>query len=240
MPIPPLPLSGCALFFDFDGTLADLAPRPDAVVVEARVPRCLSRLSRAHGGAVAILSGRPVAQIDALLGPLRLPAAGVHGAERRGADGTWHRSALPDIGPAQAWLQGFAAAHPALVLELKPGALALHYRAAPELEGPCLAAVAEAQTRVPGLALLRGKRVVELKPHQVSKGQALRSFMGEPPFRARQPWMFGDDLTDEAAFDTVLSLGGVAVKVGEGESLAPHRLPDPAALRSWLEEAAPL
>jgi len=188
---------------------------------------------------VAIVSGRPVNQIDAMLSPLQLPVAGVHGAERRSANGAWHHIALPGIGAAQAWVQAFAARHPALVLEVKPGALALHYRAAPELEDACLAVMGEAQALVQGMGLLCGKRVVELKPRQASKGQAVRSFMNEPPFQDRQPWVFGDDLTDEAAFDTVLALGGVAGKVCEGDSLAPHRLPDPAALRHWLEEAAP-
>jgi trehalose 6-phosphate phosphatase len=239
MPIPPLPLSGCALFFDFDGTLADLALRPDAVVVQAAVPRCLSRLSHAQGGAVAIVTGRPVAQIDAMLRPLQLPVAGVHGAERRSADGTWHHIDLPGMGPALALVQAFAARHPALLLEVKPGALALHYRAAPELEDACLAVMDEAQSLAPGMALLCGKRVVELKPREASKGQAVRSFMNEQPFHARQPWMFGDDVTDEAAFETVLALGGVSVKVVEGESLAPYRLPDAAPWRSWLEELTP-
>lgn len=236
---PPLPPRGCAFFFDFDGTLADLAPRPDAVIVGPDVLRFLADLAHAHGGAVAIVSGRPVVEIDAFLSPLRLPVAGVHGAERRGPDGFLRRVAMPSLGPARDWVQAFAARHPALLLEIKPGALALHYRGAPELEEACVAVMNEAQALVEGMGLLCGKRVVELKPRRASKGQAVRSFMNERPFRSRQPWVFGDDVTDEAAFETVLALGGVAVKVGEGESLAPYRLPDPAALCAWLEDAIP-
>ena len=236
---PSLPPQGSAFFFDFDGTLADLAPRPDAVIVEPPVLRCLARLASTHGGAVAIVSGRPVAEIDAFLDPLRLPVAGVHGTERRGPDGFLRRIALPGMGPAVEWVQAFAARHPALLLEIKPGALALHYRGAPDLEDACVAVMNEAQAMVEGMGLLCGKRVVELKPRRASKGQAVRSFMDERPFRSRQPWVFGDDVTDEAAFETVLALGGVAVKVGQGESLAPFRLSDPAALRQWLEKAAP-
>ncbi len=236
---PPLPLPGSAFFFDFDGTLADLAPRPDAVVVDGDVLCSLGRLARAQGGAVAIVSGRPVAEIDAFLSPLRLPVAGVHGTERRGPDGSLRRIALPGLGPAVEWVQAFAARHPALLLEIKPGALALHYRGAPDLEDACLAVMQQAMARVDGMGLLCGKRVFELKPRRASKGQAVRSYMDERPFRSRRPWVFGDDVTDEAAFETVLSLGGVAVKIGEGESLAPYRLPDPAALRHWLAEAAP-
>jgi trehalose 6-phosphate phosphatase len=239
MPSPPLPPHGSAFFFDFDGTLAELASRPDAVVVEPSVPCSLARLARMQGGAVAIVSGRPVAEIDAFLRPLRLPVAGVHGTERRGPDGLLRRIALPSLGPASEWVQAFAAKHPALLLEHKPGALALHYRGAPELEDACVTLMRQAQTLVEGMALLCGKCVVELKSRRASKGQAVRSFMDERPFRSRQPWVFGDDVTDEAAFETALAFGGVAVKVGEGESLAPFRLPDPAALRQWLEKAAP-
>lgn len=239
MQIPPLPTPGSAFFFDFDGTLAELAPRPDAVVVAPTVPRGLARLARAHAGAVAIVTGRPVAEIDAFFSPVRWPVAGVHGTERRAADGRLFRIPLPPLGPAIDRVRAFVAPHPGLLLEEKPGALALHYRGAPELEDACLAVMREAQASVDGMALLCGKRVVELKSRRASKGQAVRSFMDEQPFRARRPWFFGDDVTDEAAFETVLSLGGMAVKVGEGETLAPYRLPDPAALHRWLEKAAP-
>lgn len=236
---PPLPANGSAFFFDFDGTLADLASRPDAVEVAPAVPRGLARLALAHGGAVAIVSGRPVAEIDAFFSPVQWPVAGVHGTERRGLDGRVQRIALPALGPAVEQVQAFVAEHPGLLLEQKPGAFALHYRGAPELEAACLAVMRAAQARVEGMALLCGKCVVELKSRQASKGQAVRSFMAEAPFHARRPWFFGDDVTDEAAFETVLALGGVAVKVGEGETLAPFRLPDPAALHQWLEKAAP-
>jgi trehalose 6-phosphate phosphatase len=236
---PPLPPRGCAFFFDFDGTLADIAPRPDAVKVEPVVPRCLALLAQLEEGALAIVSGRPVDEIDAYLSPLRLPVAGVHGAERRGLDGKLRRMTLPPLGPAQEHVQAFVARHPGLQLELKPGAMALHYRGAPELEDACVAVMTEAQALVDDLGMICGKRVVELKPRQASKGAAVRSFMEEPPFRARQPWVFGDDVTDEAAFEAVLALGGVAVKIGAGESLAPYRLPDPAALHRWMQSATP-
>jgi trehalose 6-phosphate phosphatase len=98
--------------------------------------------------------------------------------------------------------------------------------------------MARLQGRVAGLSLLRGKCVVELKPASAGKGPAIARFMQERPFRHRQPWAFGDDVTDESAFESVLALGGVAVKVGEGDTLAPYRLANPAALRRWLQEAA--
>lgn len=239
MQTPPLPPRGSAFFIDFDGTLAELAPRPEAVLVAPAVPRALQRLAELHAGAVAILSGRPVAEIDLFLAPLQLPAAGVHGAERRGSDGQLRRLPLPSLEPLHGALRAFVAPHPGLQLEHKPGALALHYRGAPALEDECLAVMARVQGLVDGLALQRGKCVVELKPRGASKGQALRRFLDERPFRHRRPWVFGDDVTDESAFEVALALGGVAVKVGAGETLAPFRLESPAHLHQWLEEAAP-
>jgi trehalose 6-phosphate phosphatase len=234
---PPLPDRGCALFFDFDGTLAELAPRPEVVQVHPALPHQLALAARALGGALAVISGRPVSEIDHHLRPLRLPVAGVHGAERRGPDGFLRRIAAPDLGPAREHLQALVDAHPALRLEVKPGALALHYRQAEKLEDLCVQAMAEAQQRVDGMAMMCGKKVVELKPRRANKGQALRAFMDERPFRRRRPWMFGDDVTDEAAFESVLDLGGVAVKVGEGDTLATWRLDGPAELQAWLAEA---
>jgi len=234
---PPLPDHGSALFFDFDGTLTDIAEHPDAVTVMPGVTQRLAALARVLGGAVAVVSGRPAAEIDHWLQPLRLPVAGVHGAERRGPDGFLRRIATPDLTPARALVEEFARRHPALLLELKPGALALHYRQADALEDECLAIMTEALKRVEGMTLLCGKKVVELKPRRASKGQAVRAFMDERPFRSRRPWVFGDDVTDEVAFETVLGLGGVAVKVGAGETLAPYRLADPAGLQAWLDLA---
>lgn len=236
--MPPLPDAGAAVFLDFDGTLAPIAPRPDAVVLDPAVPRELARLAGRLGGALAIVSGRPVAQIDAFLQPLVLPVAGVHGAERRGVDGFLRRVATPDLAPARQAVAALVAGDARLQLECKPGALALHYRGAPDREDDCLQAMAVAASRVMGMALICGKMVIELKPARAGKGRALQSFLDERPFRARRPWMFGDDVTDESAFETVLALGGVAVKIGPGDSIAPWRLPDPAALLAWLAAAA--
>ncbi len=235
---PPLPDPGCALFFDFDGTLTDIAPQPDAVVVDDAVRGLLSHLAARLRGAVAVVSGRPVADLERLLHPLRLPLAGVHGAERRGHDGYLRRIAVGDLAPARAVVEALVREHPGLLLEVKPGALSLHYRQAPALEDLCLRTMAQAQQRVDGMTLMRGKMVVELKPRRAGKGHAVRAFLDERPFRLRRPWFFGDDVTDEAAFEAVQALGGVAVKVGDGDTLAAHRLPDPAALQRWLRHAA--
>jgi trehalose 6-phosphate phosphatase len=235
---PPQPDAGCALFFDFDGTLTEIAPTPDAVVVDDRLRGLLSMLSAALCGAVAVVSGRTVADIDRRFEPLRLPVAGVHGAERRGHDGYLRRIAVGDLRPAQALLDAFVRERPGLLLESKPGSLALHYRQAPALEDACLTVMSEAMQRVEGMTLMRGKMIVELKPRRAGKGHAVRAFLDERPFRLRRPWFFGDDVTDEAAFEAVQACGGVAVKVGDGETLAAHRLPDPSALHRWMAQAA--
>lgn len=231
--LPPLP-ADAALFFDFDGTLADIAPRPEAVCVAPGALRALAALQRHLGGALAVISGRPVAQIDHHLQPLRVPAAGQHGAERRDAQGVWHRVPLPDLAPLLPPLQALVQAHPALVLEVKTAALAMHWRGDPAQADTCRAAMRAAHAGLPGMSLMEGKMVMELKPAAADKGRALQAFMAEAPFAGRTPWFFGDDVTDEAGFAAVLALGGVAVKVGSGDSAAPWRLPDPAAVRAWL------
>lgn len=230
-----------AFFFDFDGTLADIAAHPEAVWVDAGVPPALLALQRLSGGAVAVISGRPIAEIDQHLHPIALMAAGVHGVERRAPDGAVSRLPLPDLAAARAALQAFCDAHPGARLEAKPGALALHYRGADALEAACLAAMAQARDSVQGVSmvLLHGKKVVELKPAGADKGRAVAAFMAEPPFVGRRPWFFGDDVTDESAFDAVQALGGVAVKIGPGDTVAAHRLPDPGALRAWLYAQTP-
>lgn len=233
----PLPGTACAVFLDFDGTLADIAAHPQAVTVHADIPPLLNSLAGALDGALAIVTGRPIAEIDHFLAPLQLPAAGVHGAERRAADGRWHRLPAPQLDEVLPALRAFVAAHPGLLLEEKSSAVALHYRQAPLLEAQCLAAMTAALQQLPDMALMRGKQVLEMKPRAAGKGAAVRAFLEEAPFHGRRPWFFGDDVTDEAAFEAVQALDGIAVKIGAGDTCARHRLADPAALRDWLQQA---
>lgn len=233
--------AGCALFVDFDGTLADLAPRPDAVSVLPGLTDTLQALHQRLDGALAVVSGRPIEQLDRLLSPLMLPSAGVHGAERRQAGGEVIRveTALEGVletlaGQAEA----LAAQHAGLLVERKPGALALHYRLAPAFEAACIDLMERVVRRHPALTLLHGKQVVEAKPRGASKGHAIEAFMAEAPFSGRRPLFAGDDVTDEAGFAAAQRLGGGGIKVGAGNTLARWRLPDPAALRQWLQKAA--
>lgn len=236
--LPPLSSSGTALFLDLDGTLADLAPRPDAVVLPPELIGVLQHLAQALDGALAIVTGRPLADLDALLHPLTLAVAAEHGAMRRLATGRLSQAQRPELAHAIAVAEALCRRHPGLQIERKRCSLALHFRQSPGLEAHCLAAMAEACERSPGTELMRGKCVVELKPQGVSKGQAIASFMQEAPFAGRKPWCAGDDLSDESAFEWVQRAGGAAVKVGPGETAARHRLGGPAQLRAWLRRAA--
>jgi trehalose 6-phosphate phosphatase len=226
-----------AVFLDFDGTLVDIAPQPEAVVVPPALLRSLDALSNYLGGAVALISGRPIEQIDRFLQPMRLPIAGVHGAERRNARG---ELALLPAFPLEAIEQAaleLARSEPRLRVESKRGSIAVHYRQAPELEARCLEVMQRAVERSPGLTLLRGKMVVEAKPGGASKGAAIEAFMAEPPFAGRTPVFVGDDVTDEVGFATVQRLQGLGVKVGEGASVAWQRIATPEEFRKQLQGA---
>jgi trehalose 6-phosphate phosphatase len=227
----------CALFLDFDGSLVDLAPQPEAVIIPSELVATLGSLSGYLGGALALISGRPIEQIDAFLQPLRLPVAGVHGAERRGADGAITLLSTHPLERVEEAALTLAARHPQLRVENKRGSVALHYRQAPELEGLCLDVMQAAVEESPGLTLLRGKMVAEAKPGGASKGHAIEAFLQEPPFTGRTPVFIGDDFTDEVGFSTVQRLSGLGIKVGDGPTVAWQRLASPAALR-WQLQAA--
>ena len=227
----------CALFLDFDGTMVDIAPQPHAVQVPQPLIETLRRLHEYLGGAVAVISGRPIEQIDNFLAPLKLPVAGVHGTERRGADGQVALLSTHPLDRVEEAARGLIAQHPELLLETKRGSIALHYRQAPELEALCLDTMQAAVEESPGLTLLRGKMVAEAKPGGASKGRAIEAFLHEAPFAGRTPLFIGDDFTDEVGFSTVQRLGGLGIKVGQGASVAWQRLEDPPALRRELEAA---
>lgn len=227
----------CALFLDFDGTMVDLAPQPNAVEVPRHLIGVLQKLNDCLRGAVAVISGRPIAQLDAFLQPLQLAVAGVHGAERRDARGELHLLDTHPLDQVETAARSLSFANAGLLVENKRGSIALHYRQRPELEALCLATMQAAVDTSPGLTLMRGKMVVEAKPGGASKGRAIEDFLQEPPFAGRTPVFIGDDVTDEVGFSTVQRLGGIGVKVGEGPSVAERRIADPATLRRELEAA---
>jgi trehalose 6-phosphate phosphatase len=237
----PQPEGDWAYFLDVDGTLLEHAETPDAVRVDADTRALLAALRGHAGGALALISGRAVADIDALFAPLRLPVAGQHGVERRDAAGAIHRHSFPQapLRAAAAGLAAFARAHEGVLLEDKGHALALHYRLAPRHAQAARAAIEVAARELgESFEIQAGKMVLELKPGGRDKGTAIEEFMAEPPFRGRRPVFVGDDLTDEFGFGVVNRMGGVSVKVGEGRSAARWRLADAAAVRAWLGECA--
>lgn len=226
-----------ALFLDFDGTLVELAAQPEAVVIPASLAGTLADLYVHLGGALALVSGRRLLDLDAFLAPLQLPCAVEHGAQRRSAEGLVISAPSADMRHALVAAEGLLAEYPALKLEQKNLALSLHYRQAPELEGLCLRVMQAAVERSSGLELIQGKCVIDLKPAGVSKGTAIAAFMAEAPFLGRTPFFAGDDVTDESGFAQVQGMGGHAVKVGEGPSIARHRCASVQQLSAWLESA---
>ncbi|WP_437614767.1 trehalose-phosphatase [Erwinia sp. V71] len=227
-----------AFFFDVDGTLATIQQRPEAVKIPQATREALQSLAQLSDGALALVSGRPVSQLDALIAPLRFPLAGVHGAERRDARGMLHQQALPaEVAHALATqLQQALAEWPGTHLENKGMAFALHYRQAPQYQQQVLQLAAELAERFPQLVQQPGKCVVELKPQGTDKGAAIRAFMQEAPFAGRTPVFIGDDLTDEAGFMAVNTMQGISVKVGAGSSAARYRLQAVEDVWQWLEQ----
>ena len=224
-----------ALFLDLDGTLAPIAPHPAAV---GPTPDRTALLRRLHGhlqGRIAILSGRALSEIDRICGGVRLPAAGVHGLQRRDACGhVIETFPAPGLKLVTAVLEAYAALHPGVLVEVKPGALALHVRQAPARAEEAAAMTAEL-AKAYGLELQAGDQVFELKTPGANKGAALAAFMAEAPFEGGVPVMIGDDLTDEHAFEAAQRLGGFGVLVGDRQpSAARHGLADVDAVMTAL------
>lgn len=227
-----------AYFFDIDGTLVDFASSPAGVRVDRRLRHALRRLYRSADGAVALISGRSIADIDHLFPGARLPVAGQHGIERRDASGLVVRHAFPSekLVWVRRQLVDAVARHGGLLLEDKGLSLALHYRRVPRLGGFVHRLMRSLQAQIgTEFCVQPGKRVVEMKPTGRHKGIAVLEFMQEKPFRGRTPVFIGDDATDEYGFATVNRLEGHSVKVGSGRTVARWRLENARAVRAWFE-----
>lgn len=242
LPRPPAHLNRPALFLDLDGVLAPLAPTPEAVVPDPRRTALLREVQRRFDGRVAIISGRTIVEVDRISEAALVSVAGVHGLERRRADGRLDRAAAaPSVRSAVGVFLRFAEGCTGMIVEDKGVAVGLHYRgaAAHAAAAEGLARRVAAET---GLALQPGNLVVELKTPGSDKGTALRAFMQEPPFAGGFPVMIGDDLTDEHGFEAAVSLGGFGVLVGPPRpTTARYGLPDVDAVLDWLAalEAGP-
>jgi trehalose 6-phosphate phosphatase len=225
-----------SLFLDVDGTLLEIAQTPDAVHVEESLLKLMADVQHALGGAVALVSGRPLHTLDALFSPLVWPAAGTHGLERRDAAGRIVRCQLPAgaMTAARDQLAQVASMTPGTLLEDKGCALALHYRGAPQREAALRLAVQEIVAALgPEYHVQEGKSVLEIKPVMFNKAEAIRAFMREPPFADRRPIFVGDDFTDLDGFAAVEAADGTSISVGD-QIVGQVRLASPRDVRAFL------
>jgi trehalose 6-phosphate phosphatase len=230
---PPEPAANWALFLDLDGTLLDLAPTPDAVVVPDGLVEDVGTASRALGGALAIASGRLLAEIDQLLAPLKLPAAGEHGAVIRLPDGVYDEL---DCKIPYDWVETFLAASkdmPGVLIERKAHSVVAHYRRAPQfLDELRRIAVRLVSLAPASFEILEAKMAIELRPRTVTKARAVNRLMQCEPFKGRVPVFVGDDLTDHDGFRAVEDKGGLAVDVFQRFAGRPQDV------RHWLKQVA--
>jgi trehalose 6-phosphate phosphatase len=232
---PPLTAENC-LFLDLDGTLLALRDDPATIHADAELLALMQGCAKRVGGALAVVSGRPISDIDACFAPLRFAAAGIHGVERRGVDGA--TTVLP-CGDAQLRdvarrLQQAMREMPQSQLEDKGASLALHWRRAPQYAAALRQLARDTLEELgSGYRLLDGNCVVELLPRVANKGDAVQAFLGEPPFLGRRPVYVGDDTTDLPGFAAARAGGGYGIAVGDRVS-ADYHFDDVAQVRDWL------
>jgi len=237
---PPFPVADWAFFLDFDGTLVDIAPHPEAIRVADGLTGLLEDIRRVAGGAVAVVTGRMLADLDAYLHMPDLAASGVHGLERRGCDVIdpgEREEARRALSLIRDCASGLLARYPALQVEDKGEAIAIHFRSAPEKGSEVLQTMTRAADTANGtLSVLNGKMVVEVKPSAATKGAAVEAFLAQPVFAGRRPCFIGDDVTDEDGFRVCKARGGITIHVGPdtAETMAEYRLPSPDAVHRWL------
>ena len=235
---------GWALFLDVDGTLLELAETPQGVHVSTNLKHLLEDVRWRLDGALALVSGRSLANLDNLFSPLKLIASGVHGCERRTADGHVLRPEVDaaTIARVRSQLADFVRSHEGLLLEDKHYAIAMHFRRAPDMKDEVYRVMNEALVQLgPTFALQAGKSVLELRPGAWTKGSSITAFMQEAPFIGRTPVFIGDDVTDEDAFEVVNDLNGVSIRVGPAAATrAKHRLGGVSEVLRWLNTVPPV
>jgi trehalose 6-phosphate phosphatase len=225
-----------ALLLDVDGTLLDIAPTPDGVVVPAILASTLRDLLAQSGGAVALVSGRTIDTLDRLFDPLKMPAIGGHGAEMRlSGDGPITKHHPPPLNESlRRRLHALAELDPRLLVEDKLHSIAVHYRLALQSGDALKKKVTAIVDAEPGVESLFGKAVIEIKPTHFNKGTGVTALMTHPPFTGRTPLFIGDDTTDEAVFEILPDLAGSGYSVGRTMDGADARFESPRAVRSWL------
>lgn len=219
--------------------MLDIAPTPQGVHVSADLRAMLMRLGKRLGGALALVSGRPLSDLDRLFAPLRLAAVGGHGAEiRPRADAESHRLRIAPLDPVlKARFAAIAQRDPRILIEDKGYSIAIHYRLAPQAAGDVVKAVARLceESHCSGLSILPGKAVIEIKPRGFDKGSGLQELMSHPPFAGRRPIFIGDDVTDEAAFAVLPLFSGIGISVGGIAPGASFNFDGPKDVRLWLQ-----
>jgi trehalose 6-phosphate phosphatase len=232
---PPLEPARHALFLDFDGSIVDFAPKPDMIVLRPGTIALLENASRRLGGALAIVSGRQIADLDRHLAPLKIPASGVHGLEFRPSFGDLSAAPLSnELDEARRRLTGAIGPTDRIFLEDKGGALVLHYRAHPDQRGRAERLARNATRDLDTLRVMAGHAIFEILQRHITKADALQRFMRRPPFHGRIPVFVGDDATDEDGFRAAAAEGGFGVKIGPGKSAAAYRLQGSEAVHQWL------
>jgi len=232
-------LRECAILLDVDGTIVDIAPTPREIWIPPSLRQVLVQLQERTGGAVALVSGRSVSDLDLIFAPLVLTAVGGHGAEFRpvghGQRGDTKPAALDANLKRQ--LAAISEAGPGILVEDKGYSLALHYRLAPLKEDLVRSEVARICAQFPSasLEILPGKLVVEIKPSGFSKATGVRMLMTQPPFAGRHPIFIGDDTTDECVFDIMPEFDGLAISVGRKVPGVTSTFDSPENVRAWLE-----
>jgi trehalose 6-phosphate phosphatase len=234
-----------ALYLDFDGTLVEIAPKPDQVRVDPALAPALEKLRTRLGGALAIVTGRPIRVIDDFLVPARFDVAGLHGVERR-VDGVVSGGSAEDHPALRAQVPALHAAVTDLehvLIEDKGASVAVHWRLATPSDAAAAEEAVKAAAGALGSAyrLQLGKAVGEIVPASATKGHAIRALAENPPYAGRRAIFLGDDLTDEKAFAVINETGGVSVRIGGAETIASRRLIDPEDVRrllyAWAEGA---
>jgi trehalose 6-phosphate phosphatase len=235
---PALRLDQSAILLDIDGTLLDLAPTPREVWVPPDLSTTLNRLLARTSGALALVSGRSLNDIDLIFAPEQFPAVGGHGAEMRiSADSEAVATHAPPMDKElKRRLAAIAKLSPGILLEDKGYSLALHYRLAPHAEKAIYAAVSLIRADLPNapIEVLPGKCVCEIKHSGFNKATGVRELMTHEPFRGRRPIFIGDDVTDEAVFGIMPDLGGLAFSVGRRAKGVADHFDEPRDVRNWL------
>ena len=234
-----LDLKSLALLLDVDGTLIEIAATPQAVRVPPSLKHTLSRLRDALDGALCLVSGRPIADLDNLFAPLQVAIVGGHGAEiRTSPTGEIAGAAAGLSQELREQLLAIATETPGLIAEEKGHSVALHYRLVPEQETTVRARIDATCERWAGdtVEVLPGKSVFEIKPRTFNKGVAIRTIMQDSPFQGRRPVFLGDDVTDESAFRVMPEFNGLGFSVGRTLPGTQGFFATPREVRHWLYE----